>query len=294
MTRYAPQWLQQQSYSAAQDRRLIQALWPAPASTGGAATISVGTMTIQFAAGQCAVPSPNSSGSTLCTWDATEFVTIAAAPPSGQNRIDIVTVHPRGNDLDGGANNDFIFDTIVGTAAASPVAPAVPAGQVPWYQVNVPGGAASLVAGNLTDVRPGGLAITTYVPPASSPRGYQGDVVGPASQLNLGATQVTIVSLAVPMVAGRRYRANATLYGIQQTATGACVAQFVRPDNNLVNQLFNQSLAAGAWGVGSTTMTYSPTTTGTGTWVMRGSTSGGSFAIGAGQGTIVVEDIGGT
>ena len=157
MTRYAPQWLQSGSYAGSQDRRLLQALWPAAASAGAAATVAGGNMTVNLAAGQVAVPSQNNTGSTLCTWDAAEAVTHAAAPGSGTNRIDVITCHPRGADLDGGANNDFIIDIVQGTAAVTPVAPAVPAGQVALWQVYVTGGNAALVAGNITDVRPGGL-----------------------------------------------------------------------------------------------------------------------------------------
>ena len=62
---------------------------------------------------------------------------------------------PRGNDLDGGANNDFVFSVIAGTAATtgSQVAPAVPAGAVVLAQVAVAGGSASIIAGNITDRR---------------------------------------------------------------------------------------------------------------------------------------------
>lgn len=160
MTRYTPQWLQSGSYAASQDRRLLAALWPAAASSGCAVTVA-GGMGLNVAPGQVAVPSQNNTGSTLCTSDATEAVSppIAAAPPSGQNRIDLVICQPRGGDLDGGANNDFIFTSVTGTAAASPTVPATPAGAVALYQVFVPGAAAALVAGNLTDVRPWGLAV---------------------------------------------------------------------------------------------------------------------------------------
>jgi hypothetical protein len=118
-------------------------------------------MTLNIAAGQVAVPSQNNTGSTLCSSDAVEQVVLAAAPPSGQNRIDVVACHPRGADLDGGSNNDFIFDVVQGTAATagSEVAPAVPAGRVALANVTVPGGAAAIVAGNIVDVRPGGLGM---------------------------------------------------------------------------------------------------------------------------------------
>ncbi|HEY2302999.1 MAG TPA: hypothetical protein VGH66_13965 [Acidimicrobiales bacterium] len=158
MTLYPPQWLQAGSYAAGVDRRLIGALWPGPASSGCAVSPS-SLMTLNVAAGQVAVPSPNNTGSTLCTSDAVATVTLTAA--SGSNpRIDLVTCHPRGADLDGGTNNDFIFDFITGTPAASPAVPATPAGQVALAQIYVGTGVTSIVAGNITDVRPGFLGIS--------------------------------------------------------------------------------------------------------------------------------------
>ena len=163
MARYTPLWEQSGSYAASVDRRLIGSLWPAAASSGGAASVIGGTMTVSLAPGAVAVPTQNNTGSTLCVWDAAEQVGPLAQGGS-QPRIDVITCHPRGTDLDGGANNDFILDIIAGTAAASPAVPAVPAGQVALYQVAVAANAVSLSAGNLTDVRPGGLAVPPAVP----------------------------------------------------------------------------------------------------------------------------------
>jgi hypothetical protein len=148
-----PQWIQAPSYSAAVDRRLIGALWPQAAVSGCAVTVSAG-MVLNIAAGQVAIPTPNNTGTTLCTSDATEQVTLTAAPGAGSNRIDLVIARARGNDLDGGANDDFVFQTVNGSVAASPTPPAVPSGAVALAQVYVTGGTAAIVAGNITDRRP--------------------------------------------------------------------------------------------------------------------------------------------
>jgi hypothetical protein len=150
--------LQQGSYSAAYDRDVLGALWPAPASSGCAVTTSSG-MVLNVASGRVAVPTQNNTGSTLCSSDAVEQVTIPAAPPSGQNRYDLVICRPRGNDLDGGTNNDFIFDVVAGTPAATPTIPATPAGTVVLAQVYVPGGSAAVTQANIADVRPGAMSI---------------------------------------------------------------------------------------------------------------------------------------
>jgi hypothetical protein len=166
MTRYTPQWLQAGSYPASADRRLIGALWPS-AAVNGMAVSSSGGMTLNIAPGQAAVPSQNSTGSTLCTSDANENVTIGPAP-GANNRIDLVTVQPRGADLDGGANNDFVFNVVSGAVAAAPVAPATPPGQTALAQVYVGQGVATINAANITDVRPFGLPVGSGggVPPA--------------------------------------------------------------------------------------------------------------------------------
>lgn len=166
MTRYTPQWLQQGTYSGGEDRRLINALWPTAASTGLAVSTTTG-MTLNVAAGQASVPTANGTGSTLCTSTATEQVILDAAPTAGLNRYDLVIVRPRGNDLDGGSNNDFIFDKVTGTAAAGPVAPATPAGTLALARVYVAGASATIGAGAIVDLRPGRLATYNTLEPKS-------------------------------------------------------------------------------------------------------------------------------
>jgi hypothetical protein len=124
-------------------------------------------MNVTIQPGQVAVPSQNNTGSTLCTSDAVEQITIPAAPTAPNNRIDLVICRPRGADLDGGANNDFMFDSVQGSAAATPTVPAAPAGTVALASIYLAGGAATIVAGNITDLRPGGLSVpgTASLPP---------------------------------------------------------------------------------------------------------------------------------
>lgn len=295
MTRYTPLWLQAGSYPASIDRRLVGALWPGPASSGGAATVA-GGMVVNVAAGLAAVPTPNNTGSTLCPWDAPEPVTIGAAPGSGTNRIDVITVYPRGNDLDGGANNDFIFAVVPGSVAVTPTPPAVPAGQLAWYQVYVPGGAAALVAGNLTDVRPGGMAIPPTTGAGSAPRGYVAGSTGPASPVS--ATSATpVLTLTATMQAGRRYRMTVEGGGSQQTAVGSAFMSFV---DSLALALTvrlwttpSLPVTAGSnWGNGTGTWVYAPTSTVTPTWTLSGTTSAGTLLIGANQCQMILEDIG--
>ena len=296
MTRYTPLWLQPGSYPASLDRRLIAALWPGPASSGGAVTVA-SAMTLNVAALTAAVPSPNSSGSTLCYSDATEQVTLPAAPASGSNRIDLVTVHPRGNDLDGGVNNDWIVDSVQGAVAASPAVPATPAGQLALAQIYIPGGSAAVTAGNITDVRPGGLAVPPLSGVGSPPRGWVASVVGPASQINAGATQTTVLQLTAPLVAGRRYRVTVQVLASQQGAsgqpqsifndsTGYIPAGIIRPF--WIGATIVATMAAPGNGV----WTFVATNTANDTFTLTAASNAGTCQVGANAAQISLEDIG--
>jgi hypothetical protein len=133
-------------------------------------------MTVNVAPGQIAVPTLNNTGSSLCTSDAVEQVTLTAAPPSGQNRIDLIICRPRAADIDGSSNNDFIFDQVAGTPGTTATVPATPAGTVTLAQIAIAGGVAAITNANITDVRPFALAIGSVnglPPPVLSGTGIQ-------------------------------------------------------------------------------------------------------------------------
>ena len=157
MTRYTPLWLQAGSYAASVDRRLLAALYPDARTTGMDVSAAGTGMDLHIAPGSFANGTVNGTGSCLCVSDAVETVTLDPAPPSGTDRMDIVYVWPRGADLDGGANDDFIFAIAKGTDApsgsAQPPTSLVPGGAGALALVTVPGGAASIVAGDITDWR---------------------------------------------------------------------------------------------------------------------------------------------
>ena len=287
MTRYTPLWEQAGSYAASVDRRLISSLWPLPASSGCALTAVAGTMQVNIAAGMVAVPSQNSTGSTLCVSDAVETVTFTAAPPSGQNRIDLITCHPRATDLDGGSNNDFIFDIVAGTPAASPVVPALPAGQVLLGQVLVPGGSAAVTQANITDLRPSGLLL---------PRGYITSLTGPAATVSAGGSLTTVLSLPTPVVVGRRYRVSGFGRGQQLTAQSTGSTQILIQDDQggSANLALVTTPPANTYVFGSGVYLYVPTATKTATLTLQGATPAGSLSFAANQSFLMVEDIGGT
>jgi hypothetical protein len=158
MTRYAPLWLQQGSYAASVDRRLLSfehgsAAGTPVAEVRGLAVTVASAMTVNIAAGQAIIPSSNNTGSVLCSSDAVEQVTLPTAPGAGLNRWDLIVCQARGNDLDGGANNDFIFNYVQGTAAASPTEPATPANATALAAIYITGGSAAVVAANINSRR---------------------------------------------------------------------------------------------------------------------------------------------
>ena len=296
MTRFTPQWLQSGTYAAAQDRRLIGALWPAAASSGCAVAPIGGSMSVSVAPGSVAVPTQNNSGATLCTSDASETVTLTAAPASGLNRIDLIICRPRGGDLDGGANNDFIFDFVTGNALASPTVPATPPGTAALAQVLVPGGSAAIVAGNITDVRPGNLAIPVGMP-ATAPRGRVATTTGPSTAVVCNQTPTTIITLAAALTAGRRYRVTVFSFG-QQSATASADTRTTISDTlgNLpagVRVLAESPGPASAFLSASFVWDFTAAGSATDTFTLAGqSTTTGTFTATANLSQISLEDIG--
>ena len=289
MTRQTPNWLQQGSYAASVDRRLPGMIWPTAACYGGVVTVSSG-MTVNIAVGSIAVPTANNTGTAVCCWDAVEQCTLAAAPASGSNRYDLVVCQLRGNDIDGGANNDFLFVNVTGTAAATPTVPAVPNNAVAVAQIYVPGGSASIAGGNITDVRP-----YQFIPAGEIAYGSNTTALG-----GITTSGLEIVGVTTNIVPGRRYRITASVRGISSTVDGDIFAFYILAGaTNIREQLFRSvGVSLGQGGQNVVARWASTTTVGAvrfGLNVVRIAGSGtGSLATGAGPGQlneITVENI---
>jgi hypothetical protein len=90
-------------------------------------------------------------GGALCRWDAAEVVTIPAAPPAGNTRVDVIIAQVRDPQLDAGVNNDFIFTSVTGTASTGiPAVPAIPANAAAVANVLVPAAVANLNTATVT------------------------------------------------------------------------------------------------------------------------------------------------
>jgi hypothetical protein len=143
-------------YPAGLDRQFLAALFATPGRTvwpGGAVTTVAGTMNVSVAPGTASVPMQTGAGSEVIYWDAAEIVTLPTPPGAGLTRIDLIIAQVRDNALDSGGNNDFIFTSVTGTPAASPVAPSAPVNSLVMAQVSVPGSYTNLNNATVIDQR---------------------------------------------------------------------------------------------------------------------------------------------
>jgi hypothetical protein len=303
VTRYAPQWIQAGNYAASADRRLIGALWPAPASAGCAVTPAGAGMDLHIAPGQVAVPTANNTGTVLCSSDAVETIPTGAggilpAPPAGTDRVDLIVCQPRSLDLDGtSSQEDFIFAVVTGVQGAPPGArPATPAGTVALAAVHVAGGTASLTAANVTDLRPGGLAVEAQA--VQSPRGWLGSAKLTTNSGSVGGTVTAIpgTSAAVTIGAGRRVKITAMAV-LQKDATAAIARFYILegPTWAQIGASTAQNFLAGQFSALSIFTVLDNPTPGSHTYCIGIEADGGLVTIIASSGmaaTLVVEDIG--
>lgn len=294
MTRFTPLWLQAGSYAASVDRRLMGALWPTAAVSGCAVT-APGGMDIAVAAGSVAVPLLGGVGSVLCVSDNVETVTLDPAPAAGLNRIDLVICQARGADIDGGLNNDFVFDNVTGDPAATPVAPVVPANAVALASVYLVGGSAAVDPARITDTRPPPLNVGASQP-ATTPRGWLAAASGPTVQTDCPAAATSLVTVSWQAVAGRRYRVTATLNGSQVNAAASprsyLASTGVHLDNPQNYIYFLTSVAANSTIFANASVMFSAAASGPASVTMQASTTAGVVRCGAGLSYLAVEDVG--
>jgi hypothetical protein len=275
VTRYTPLWEQAGLYAASVDRRLIAAEWPAAAVLGCAVSTSSG-MTVNIAAGSVAVPTANNTGTVLCVSDAVEQVTLSAAPASGSNRYDVIICQARANDIDGGANNDFLFSVVTGVAAASPSVPATPNNAVALANIYVPGASASVTAGNITDVRR-----MMQGDAAKLPQGRLAQTQLTASTANI-TTETTLLTLSGLVVQPNRLiRLEACGRSMNQGSAGAIGFVRIKEGATVLYEFQEGVFASGFAGNGfmlGRTITPTP---GTHTYTLTLTGSSGSVNIGA-------------
>jgi hypothetical protein len=91
--------------------------------------------------------------------DAPTVVTITTANPTNP-RIDLLCATVQ-DAFYTGAQNNVIFQVVVGTPAGSPVVPALPANSIALAEIDVAAGALSITSGDITDLR---VLVTTNIP----------------------------------------------------------------------------------------------------------------------------------
>jgi hypothetical protein len=163
--RTPPSWLQNGSHPAENDRLTTQALW---ATTGIIKSTSLAVtpnspvgMSVIIASGWAAIVGTTQSnmGTYVAYNDAATVVAITTANPTNP-RIDLVCATVQ-DAYYTGAQNNVIFQVVVGTPASSPVAPALPANSIALAEVDVAAGALSITSGDITDLR---VLVTTNIP----------------------------------------------------------------------------------------------------------------------------------
>lgn len=165
MTVRAPSWIQAGSYSADNDRLLLQSLLggtPNQALTQGVVGLAdykvtqsgTPSMILKVASGSAWIVGTQSATEgvmNVVNDDNTATVIISTANATNP-RIDLVVLQGRNAEYSG-VNNDAILTVITGTPAGSPVAPALPADALLLAQIAVAAGAGSIMTANITDKR---------------------------------------------------------------------------------------------------------------------------------------------
>lgn len=128
------------------------------------------------------------------------------------------------------------------------------------------------------------------------PLGWIAQTVGPASAVNV-AQNTTIITLAAPVVAGRRYRLSAFAAGSQQTtASTNTYFNLGGPNDNPQGRFYQMpgpsGVAVGGYTAATGVWPYTPSSSATQTWTLSGFCSAGTISVAVNQCHILLEDIG--
>lgn len=153
-------WLENLTYSATDMRRLITSVFNTPGilHTGDLAVAqhaAGANMSVDVAAGSAIIAgsSVSGQGNYQFTSDGTVNVTIAAAPGTGNSRIDLIVAKIQDVDTDGGSTNAASIVAVTGTAAStgSQVAPSAPANSLILATVAVGPSVTTILTANIAN-----------------------------------------------------------------------------------------------------------------------------------------------
>lgn len=124
------------------------------------------------------------------------------------------------------------------------------------------------------------------------PLGPLVSAVGPASQTDCAAATTTLLTVTLPVVAGRRYRACGYGFGTQVTNTATNYLGVVDGDGTQFRFLTNYNITANTacYGIGS--FMYTPATSKTATFTYFGFSSVAALRVTANVCQLQVDDIG--
>jgi microcystin-dependent protein len=151
-------WLQAVDYPARIDRVVFDNIWTEGVLGSGSLQVTQSAptaMTVQVAAGVAVVQGDDQAfqGKYVCREQAaTTGVAIAAAPGSG-SRHDLVVLRVRDPNATGPAGDDAVIQVVTGTAAPSPVDPAIPNSALVLARVRVPAGTGTITNSLIDDLR---------------------------------------------------------------------------------------------------------------------------------------------
>lgn len=156
MTLETPLWLQEGVYPARLDRQLIAAIFGEGVLSGFAVSQrgAGANMSVDVAAGVAVIEGDDQSnqGRYLVQSTAVENLTGFTAPGSN-SRIDLVVLQINDTNAGGGSGDNFTIERVAGTAASSPVAPAVPGSAIVLAEVLLESSSTSITDAMITDAR---------------------------------------------------------------------------------------------------------------------------------------------
>lgn len=159
MTLLAPLWLQNlaSGFTASGDRQIIDALLTPGVLASGDLKVTpraTGTpLSVDVAPGRCVIEGTDTAGqgSYLAGSDATVNIALAAQPPTGQARIDLIVAQVRDSSITG-SDDDWQLVAVTGTpTSGTPVVPTAPASSLVLAQIKVDG--PTVTSGWITDKR---------------------------------------------------------------------------------------------------------------------------------------------
>ena len=214
-----------------------------------------------------------------------------ATSDSANPRRDLVVAQIRDAFYSGGSTKDARITVITGTAAASPVDPAVPANCLVLARVAVGANVSSVTTANITDLRT--YARTEW----NSPWGYIGATT---RTTNLAATNANIVTYSLSAIANRRYRITAGTGSVSSSVDGdiAGLAVYAAGAKVAGVNIWCPFANTGYFG-GTVVGYYAPSSSGTVTIAAYGARVAGSGTVTWGASStspiqLYVEDIGPT